>query len=100
MKKRTGISPVPTIPVAFICPEDSQPLTSGSEKLCKALVAYFNKEMTIAQIAKFAIVPGTPFYMGTHTVVMSSHAFQYSTSVQRLRDAAHDFTAGFEANHG
>ena len=100
MKSRTGIRPIHTDPIVFVCPEGFEPLTSGSEKLCQALVSYFNKEMTIAEIAKFAIIPGTPYYMGTHTIVMSSGAFQYSTSVQKLRDAAHDFTAGFEAAHG
>lgn len=95
------IRPVEAVPPVFVCPEDSSPLTSGSEKFCRALVTYFNKEMSIAAIAKFAVVPGTPFYIGTHTVVMDKEAFmQYTTSVQKLRDAAHDFHAGFEAAHG
>jgi len=92
------IRTVEAVPVAFVCPEGVEPLTSGSEAFCRALVSYFNKEMTIAQIAKFAVVPGARFYMGTHTVVMGSAAYrQYSVSVQRLHDAANDFRAGFEA---
>lgn len=95
------IRDVEAVPSAFVCPEGVEPLTSGSEEFCRALVSYFNKEMSIAAIAKFAVVPGARFYNGTHTVVMGSVAYnQYSVSVARLRDSAQDFRAGFEANHG
>jgi hypothetical protein len=79
-------------------PAGTVALASGSENFCRALVAYFNREMSVAAVAKFAVIRGAYFYHGTHSVVMDAEVYtRYSTTARKLHDSVIDFRAGFDA---
>lgn len=87
-----AVAPRITLPAGTIA------LASGTKNFCLALVAYFNREMTVANVAKFAVIPGAYHYTGTHTVVMDADTYtRYSTTSHKLHNSVTDFRAGFDA---
>ena len=88
----TADAPRVTLPAGTIA------LASGTESFCRALVAYFNREMTVAAVAKFTVIPGAYFYTGTHSVIMDDAVYaRYSTTARQLHASVIDFRAGFDA---
>lgn len=78
----------------------------GNLEFCQALCAYLKKELTFADVADFRVNIWTPHYsfdvepyLGeTHEVSADAGSCkQYTTSVQRARDCARDFAAGWKA---